>query len=206
MKNNLTLLEAIQGTAEIYGRQLTAIGAEMLLQDLRKYPEAAVVKALAKCRSELRTFPSLSEIIDRLEDGHPGVEEAWAMIPKDELGSVIWTDEMAQAFGAARELLESDEVGARMTFREVYKRLLAESRSHQGRRPRWTPSLGHDKAMHQAAFAAAVEKGRMTHAEARQIAPHVYLPPPGACKGGVESVGGVARRLIAERNLIDGDE
>ncbi len=42
-------------------------------------------------------------------DGRPGPEEAWALVPKDEETSVVMTEEMAAAAGAARPLIEGGD-------------------------------------------------------------------------------------------------
>ncbi len=54
------------------------------------------------------------------------------MLPYDESTSVVWTDEMCQAWGVAAPLLEDgDKVGARMAFKESYARLIEEARQHR---------------------------------------------------------------------------
>jgi hypothetical protein len=44
-------------------------------------------------------------VIERLDDGRPGAEEAWAMVPKDEEESAVITGEMRFAMGVALRLL-----------------------------------------------------------------------------------------------------
>ncbi len=103
--------------------------ATMTADLARRYTDEQIVAALERVRLECR-FIALVDIIERIpgsgvEDGRPGPEEAWSLCPKDDELSVVWTPEMAQAFGAARPiLLSGDAVGARMAFREVYSRLL----------------------------------------------------------------------------------
>lgn len=153
-------------TAELYGKTLSEAGATMLAADLSRFTPAQVIASLAKCRQELRTFPTVADISARVDDGRPGVEEAWAMVPKDEVGSVVWNDEIAEAFGVARAILvDGDLVAARMAFKEVYTRLLAEARA-RGRPPKWWPSLGQDKSGRERAVAEAVERGRIAQADA----------------------------------------
>lgn len=165
------LIDALRATAEIYGRQLSAGAAAMFMADLSKYSTDEVLVALQRCRSELRTFPTVADIATRVGDSRPGPEEAWAMIPKDEEASVIWTDEMAEAYGVARSLLnEGDSVGARMAFRESYSRLVEEAR-RLGRRVKWTASFGFDKEMRNAAISFAVQRGYLTAPEAQALLP-----------------------------------
>jgi hypothetical protein len=117
-----------------------------------------------------------------LQDGRPGPEEAWAMCQSaaDEARTVIWTNEMAQAWGIAWPLLHQhgDEVGARMAFREAYQRLLAEARSR--RDPvTWSPTLGTHATMREEALRAAVDASRL---------PLTALPAPTNPVGLIEMV------------------
>lgn len=155
------VLEAIAVTAELCGRAFTPAGARVFAQDLDGFPDAAVLAALARCRKEVRGMLTVQDVISRIDDSRPGVEEAWAMIPRDEESSVVWTDEMAQAYGAASPLLaEGDKIGARMAFKEAYARLVAAARDK--RVPaNWTPSLGGDVSGRQMALIDAVRHKRM---------------------------------------------
>jgi hypothetical protein len=167
---DVQLVQALMITAELYGRAFSPEAAKLLVADLEGIPVAQVLAALARCRKELRAFPTLADILARISDGRPGPEEAWAMLPKDESSSAVWTEEMAEAFATARGLLATDEVAARMAFREKYAALLADARA--ARRPaRWTASLGHDAKGREAAVTEAVQKGRIGADEARALLP-----------------------------------
>ncbi|SFE10987.1 hypothetical protein [Nitrosomonas sp. Nm166] len=84
------------------------------------------------------------------------------MISKDESGSVVWAEEMAEAFGVAYKLIEAgDTVQARMAFIEAYKDRCAKSRD-AGAPVQWSPSLGHDPHGREHVIMEAVEKGRLT--------------------------------------------
>ncbi|MBL0142637.1 MAG: hypothetical protein IPP91_11190 [Betaproteobacteria bacterium] len=168
------LLEAIAITAELTGTQLSAGAACVFAADLSAYPEHQVLGALVRCRREVKGRLSLADVISRLDDGRPGPEEAWAMIPKDEAGSVVWTDEMAQAFGVASPLME-EPIQARMAFLEAYRDRVRIARD-QGSPVRWTPSLGHDPAGREVALADAVHHGRLSAAHAQALLPHSADP------------------------------
>lgn len=169
------LLQAVAVTAELCGRTFTEAAARVFVSDLAIYPEHATIKALARCRREVRGFLTIADVVSRLDDGRPGVEEAWAMMPFDESQSVVWTDEMANAFGVARALLnDGDKVAARMAFKESYTRLIGEARD-SGVPVSWSPSLGYDKNGRESVLADAVAKGRLTYSHAQQICP--ALPP-----------------------------
>jgi len=107
------LVEAILVTAEICGRILSPAAAETLAGDLADFDEAVILDALARCRMELQGPLRISEILSRIRDGRPDADEAWAMMPQDELASVVWTDEMAKAWGIVMPLLEAGDTGKR---------------------------------------------------------------------------------------------
>src|SRR5690606_4651260 len=114
-------------------------------EDLAEFDQAAVLAALGRCRLELQGGLRASDIIARLDDGRPGAREAWEMMPRSEAGSVVWTEEMVQAWSAVASRMASDPEGAREAFCKVY--LDAVQAARLDRRPvRWTPSLGSDPA------------------------------------------------------------
>ena len=112
------------------------------------------------------------------DDGRPGPEEAWAIAVRaaDEADTVVWTEEVAQAWAIARPILDNgDEVGARMAFREAYTRLIGIARNG-GKTAAWSASLGFDSQLRQAALDAAVHTGRLPHSEAYQLTAPVAAP------------------------------
>lgn len=100
------LLKAIAVTAELTQTELSIDAARMMAIDLSQYDEQQVMKALEKCRKGLKSKLTVEAVISRIDDGRPGPEEAWAMIPKSEFSSVVWTAEMAEAFGISYKLIE----------------------------------------------------------------------------------------------------
>lgn len=173
---SIELLQAVAVTAELCGRTFSEGAARMFVQDLAAFPEDAVIRALTRCRREVKGALTVQDVISRVDDGRPGVEEAWAQMPFYESQSVVWTDEMAEAFGVARGLLEEGEkVAARLAFKEAYTRLVGEARD-AGRPVNWTPSLGHDVNGRDVVIAEAVAKGRLTYEHAQTICP--ALPAP----------------------------
>ena len=130
--------------------------------------------ALQRCQRI--TFPvRLPHILNALpghgiDDGRPEAETAWAMCPKSEEASVVWTEEMAAAFDVARQLLfDGDSIGARMAFKEAYAGEVA--RAREQRRPiHWTASLGWDKTDRLRALTEAVTKKRLSREQALELA------------------------------------
>lgn len=167
------LLEALAVTAELTGTELSKPAARVMVADLSAYPLPQVLVALSRCRRELKTRLTLAAILERLDDGRPGANEAWAMIPQDENGSVVWTDEMATAFGVAAPLIAAKQIiAARSAFIEAYERECAKARAEL-RQPRWFPSFGFDRRQRAPAIEEAVRKGRISQQRAAAL-----LPPP----------------------------
>ena len=153
------ILKALAVTAELTGTQLSPEAVAVMAGDLSLYAEDQVLGALTRCRRELRGRLTLAEIVLRLDDGRPGVEEAWALVPKSEAETGVLTDEIAAAMGVALPLLP-DQIAARMAFKEVYQAEIVKARNE--RRPvHWFPSLGHDKDLREGPLELAVQKGRL---------------------------------------------
>lgn len=173
------LIKNIVATAEVMGTELTMDGARLFVSDLSEFHEQAVMSALAKCRREVKGKLTLADVVSRIDDGRPGPNEAWAMMPRSEDESVVWTDEMALAMRSAQPLLDAgDKVAARMAFLEHYQREVATARSNKTT-VKWTPSLGHDKFGRESALQRAVELNRISYDHA------VSLLPEGAFKANV---------------------
>ncbi len=171
------LLEAITATAEIMQATISPIAAAMMVKDLAAYKPEDVIAALKIVRTGSARF-NLKEIIDALAkvcpDGRPGANEAWAMIPKDEHASAVITEEMAQALHIAQPLIDDgDQVGARMTFLEAYKRIV-EAAKLEGAPVKWFPSLGFDKEARAGVIADAVRLGRLGVDHASNLLPPVH--------------------------------
>lgn len=165
------VLEAIAVTAELCGKVFSPAAARQFAADLSAYPESQVLGALERCRREVKGVLTLADVISRLDDGRPGADEAWAMIPRDETQSVVWTDEMALAYGVARPLLAAGEpIAARVAFRECYARVVTLARCEQ-REPQWRLSPGYDPAGRELAVSDAVSKGRLTPQQAMRLLP-----------------------------------
>lgn len=177
------LLEIVKATGEIYGKQVSLAAALMFLADLDNHSSDAIASALSRCRKELRTFPTVFDVIARIPDGRPGVEEAWMLIPKDEDGSVVWNNEIAEAFGVCRLMIDEDPVAARMAFKESYLKITADARA-AGRAPVWSPSFGFEKSGRAAAISEATQKGRLTQSEAQSMLPDLTpTDPSGKMRG-----------------------
>lgn len=167
------LLKAIAVTAKVMGNELDEASARMFADDLSAYPQSAVIDSLGRCRREVRGRLTIADVVQRLDDGRPGVEEAWAMLPKSEDQSVVWCDEMAKAFGVAVPLMDAgDMVGARMAFKEAYTAQLQRART-DGVPVKWRTSYGFDKAGRVKAVREAADRKRLTQTEAATMIQHI---------------------------------
>lgn len=151
-----------------------------------------IKKAQAHFRAQpgRRQMPMPADLIDWIsqqQGGHPSVEVAWSMMPRDESDSVVWTDEMSEAFGVARPLLlEGDGIAARMAFKEAYTKLIDRARDEK-RRAVWRPSFGHDRHSRVAALNDAVAKGRLTAPQAQGFLPDADVGGPRLVISGPET-------------------
>lgn len=172
MRASETLLQALAVTAELTGTELSGGAKRVMVDDLALYPEPQVLAALTRCRRELRGRLTIADIVMRLDDGRPGPEEAWAMMPRSEAVTVVWTDEMSRAWCAAARLVAAgDEIAARMAFKEAYIHELTDARAQQ-RQVRWTASLGHDPQGRETALLEAVERRRIDVGYAKKLLPY----------------------------------
>lgn len=172
------LIKAIAVTAELCGRVFSPEAARIFVQDLDGFSESAIVAALRRCRREVRGVLTVQDVVSRIDDGRPGPDEAWAMLPMDEATSALWTDEMADAFGVALPLLElGDKVGARMAFREAYTTRVNAARDAK-RTPNWTVTLGHDPRGREVVLRQAVSANRLTMEQARSYMPMLDVQMP----------------------------
>ena len=147
------------------------------LSDLNLFDVKAALLSLRK--DPERTRPPLPAAIRDEIYNYPAAEEAWAMCPKNEVESIVWTDEMSTAYAACRKLIATNDfVGARMTFKEVYEREVQKAKSEM-RKPKWWPSFGEDKDSRSAALVEAVSKNRMDSAMALKYMPELALQEPG---------------------------
>jgi hypothetical protein len=171
----MTLTEYVKGTYAMIGQEISDLQLAMTVEKLSGYPEEAVRKALSRAQDECKRL-TYTDILDRLPGGHPGPEEAWATIAKamnNEALSLIWTDEMREAYGVANGVSD-DPVQARMAFKETYSKAVAEARAT--RKPlNWTLSKGTDKALLELVLTEGVKAGKLTAAYANRQLPYLDL-------------------------------
>lgn len=168
------LVELLVATAEVIGDQLSANAAAFMADDLADYPLQALERSLQACRRELKGRLSLAAVLERIDDGHPAPNEAWAVAIRaaDEASTVVWTEQTRNAWAVALPLVEAgDKIAARQAFLEAYGRevkLAREARTAAA----YVPSLGFDKDGRQAVLQQALAAGLLVH---EQVAEHLQL-------------------------------
>ncbi|NEV61521.1 hypothetical protein [Thiorhodococcus minor] len=166
------------GLLELYGKPAPTDAALALWwRTLEPFPWSVVSRALSLHAAECQFAPTPADLVGRIRalDGRPAPEEAWSIAVEatDEAATVVWTGEMAEAWGVAQPILEAgDKVGARQAFVATYARLVADARRTLVPAA-WRASLGHDPERRTEALTRAVEQGRLPHQHAAAL-----LPPP----------------------------
>lgn len=173
--------ELLAGVFDAYSRQAPMSETqELWWRLLQGYEFAAVSAAFTRyVATEPKFPPTPAQIREMLGagkgDGRPGADEAWAiaLASRDEADTVVWTQEIAEAFGACRPVLDlGDEVGARMAFKDAYTRIIGAARL-RNEPAQWVASVGFDPVRREKALRQAESAGLLA---APQVA--ALLPPP----------------------------
>jgi hypothetical protein len=150
------------------GQQLSAAAMAIMADDLSRFAVADVEVALTRVRRECARF-TLAAVIDRLPNGWPGAEEAWATFPKDEADSAVVTGEAMRAWSVAMPLWDGgDKIGARMAFREAYEREVSQA---TGAQPEWTVTIGYDVTGRAGAIQRGIDQGKLKHEDVKHLMP-----------------------------------
>lgn len=169
------------------GKSVLPAGAKaMFFRSLERFPIETVRSAINAhvCDSSRGQYlPKPADLIFQIEqahggDGRPGADEAWALAlaASDEAETVVWTEEMRDAFAICQSVLNlGDEVGARVAFRDAYNRMVDQAR-HEVRPTKWCVSLGWDLAKREAAVLKASKAGLLPAPAARAMLPN-YVDP-----------------------------
>ena len=175
---NEQIAKALAAMAKLMpgGERIDESAGDFLISALSEYDSNQVLNSLHRCLKELKFFPTISEIIDRIDDGRPGTEEAWSLAPKYEESAAYLNNEIMGAWKVASDLIRDggNMVSARMTFKEIYEKTVKENRS-KGIKPNWWMSRASGRGsdvVNQSAVRDAVELGRITNAQALVLLPN----------------------------------
>lgn len=152
------------------GRELSKMAKKLMVNELSKFDEEKVFQALHECQSEFKGQLSLSDIISRIDDGRPNNNAAFAMLPRSEAESVLWTQEMAEAHSETSHLV--NETGRRMAFNAVYDKRVKENK-RAGCAAVWSVSLGHDENHRDEILLKALESNLIDKRYALMLSPHL---------------------------------
>lgn len=155
----------LAATAEAMGQVISDNTVALMVADFRVFPKHQLKEALHRVRMEGTSRLTPKVLLDQLDaiNGRLGADEAFALVlkAKDETQTVVWTDEVAQAWAAVYSMVQSkDQVGARMAFKQAYERIAQDARA-QLKRPEPAFSLGTDPELRRVAITQAHEQGRL---------------------------------------------
>jgi hypothetical protein len=158
--NKVSLAKMLAEMEQVYHR---SFNPELFFRELRDYPIEGIIAACREHMLDRQTAnfpPKPGDILWRVNGGAKRYrpDEAWgiAIAAADPRNTLIWTDEIAEAWAVAEPIYQmGDKIGARMAFRQCYERVT----SDPTRRPRIQVSQGYDFTEYQTALLLAVEQG-----------------------------------------------
>lgn len=170
-------LEIINSSAIIFSKKIDEGFIKIYWEQLEEFEIHEVEKAFKLVVRYCKFFPTITEIIGHIPSANLNkrvvADEAWAMMPRSENETVVWTEEMAGAYAVAYDLIvEGDRIAARMAFKCAYERLCNEASLIQ-KPVSWKVCVGHDKNLVEPVLKNAVLAGRITQKHADK-----HLPAP----------------------------
>ena len=191
----IRLAREMAASFAVMGQDVQDATIQVMVRELQSLDIADVLAALSLCRRSLRRM-TLTDILERLPNGHPPSDAAWAEVARgvtDEGVTVVWTEPMRKAFFVAREAA-SDRVASRMAFKDAYEREVALAMAQGDLKPTWTPSLGSRREDRVAPIMRAVEAGRMLPENAQKLLGHM---PEDAADRLIANIAERAKRIEA---------
>jgi hypothetical protein len=168
-------------------------GMRLYFNSLIDYTIEEVTEGVRAYIKKGKWFPKIAELVECIEAAKPtpkgmarlGPDEAFAVALRalDEEDTVVWSDEIEQAWHSAAPLARSgDMVGARMAFKQAYERITAGKTSP----PRAAVSVGHSASLREDRIKSAVSMGLLTadHPEALRLPAPIDQTSPIAAVAG----------------------
>ncbi|MEB4589999.1 hypothetical protein VSS37_03315 [Candidatus Thiothrix sp. Deng01] len=160
----------ITATAEVMSLRLSENALLMMVEDLSAYSLDAVRAALKRTRRECKRL-TIADVIERINDGRPTPEQAWAGLPRSEHETALLTAEMMSGLSVAAPLIDAGEmIQARIAFLEVYRAECARARADITP-VKWSVSLGFDIEHREKVLALAVQTGKLQREYAISLLP-----------------------------------
>ncbi len=179
----------VMACAETYSKDFSKAQLRLYFGALQALPIEAVEQAVQRHMADTEVgkyFPKPADLLAQAQgvrggaDNRPGADEAWALALRcrDEADTVVWTQEIAQAFTVCRPVLDmGDKIGARVAFKGAYERIVQAARA--AHRPvEWTVSLGWDEARREAELGRAEVAGLLPAANIAALLPAPKKPDP----------------------------
>lgn len=171
MAKAVEISKALSKAAIRAGADFDEQGVAAFCEILIEYDLADILRALDRVGRECKGRFAVADILNRIDLGYEGPEQAWARIPRSERESTVWTVAHQRAHAVASPLLEEgDAVAARMAFREAYNREVEAAKAE--RKPaRWFLSEGWDVEGRVRAVEDAVAGGLLPAPSAVKLLP-----------------------------------
>lgn len=159
---------------EIYDKEATENKMAVYWSMLKHYPILNVRQVAHAWMKKSQFMPKPADLLKMLGGvGYFSADEAWAIavMASDEMNTVVWTQEIANAWSLAEIIYKKgDRVGARKTFIEAYERNINNAMINNTQ-IEVTVSLGTDRDLRLSAISKAVNVGLLSKQKAES-----YLP------------------------------
>ena len=159
------LIEELGATMELSGQQIRPASLKLLAADLEHIDKSLLRMALARIRAEHKGQILTGTVLQYVDHAMgrllPSEAYALALSSSDDSATIVWTNEIADAWAVAAPLLRAgDKFGARQAFVEAYGRITGEARALR-QHPVVQVSLGHDPEGRTRALQEAMTAGRL---------------------------------------------
>lgn len=170
------------------GKTFSDASMTFVFDVLSEYPLSAIGQAL-KLHAKVSNFAPMPADVIKIINAHTGMrrlpaDEAWAMMPIGEYDkgknsphtiekTVVWTDEMAEAYKSASVFLDDgDKIAARMAFKSAYDRLCSDAELKH-KPVVWRIVPGYDKEEAKLVLQSHVANGHISQDAANKV----LMPP-----------------------------
>lgn len=168
------VLILINEMADYHSADISPEKMKMLFEDLDGYDINGLYESWKKYRlsDKGRFMPTAFDLINNIPDGRPTANEAFALLPRHEDESVVWTHEIQTAWFSVKNQMGNSPQAAWFAFKEKYDSLVLEARKNK-QNAIWSVSLGFDVAGRDKALVEALDKKRISLEFARQHSPEL---------------------------------